>query len=54
MDVAAIMNPLSVLQKRRHASLGLAQRERVVRFLGAHGPFQCYGCVLLLFLDLEK
>lgn len=54
MDMAAIMNSCIILQGRQHVSLGLAHWKRVVRFLGADGPFQSYGCVLPLILDSEK
>lgn len=48
-----IMNPLTVLEGRLHVSLRLAHCERVVKFMGAEGPFKCCGYMLLLFIDSE-
>lgn len=52
MGMAKIMNPLTVFEDNQHDSLRLAHSERVVKFTGANGPFQC--CVHTFFFSLTQ
>ena len=52
MGMAKTMNPLTVLEDNQHDSLRLAHRERVVKFMGANGPFQC--CMHAFFFSLSQ
>ena len=52
MGMAKTMNPLTVLEDNQHDSLRLAHHERVVKFMGANGPFQC--CMHAFFFSLSQ
>lgn len=49
MGMAEIISPLTIWEGKQHVSLGLAHCERVVKFMGADGPFQCCECMLPLW-----